>query len=125
METRDEVLVFGCRDNDLAVLAEAFGRTGPVLRAVTTAAEFAQHAVSRRRLAVVLGVGLSRVAHLDLIPVIRAVRSSLPVIVVADEDSLELERSAREKNIFYYLVHPIEKSEVEAVLKDVVRRAEG
>jgi DNA-binding NtrC family response regulator len=125
MATRDEVLVFGCREDDLAVLAEAFGRKGPVLRAVTSATEFAQHAVSHRRLAIVLGVGIRSVSHLDLIPLIRAVRSSLPVIVIADEDSLELERNAREKNIFYYLVHPIGKSEVEAVLKDVLRLAKG
>lgn len=123
MATREEVLVFGCREDDLAVLAEAFGRKGLVTRAVTSAAEFAQHAVSRPRLAIVLGVGSGSASHLDMIPLIRAVRGSLPVIVIADEDSLELERNAREKNIFYYLVHPIGKSEVEAVLKDVLRLA--
>jgi DNA-binding NtrC family response regulator len=123
MATREEVLVFGCREDDLAVLEEASGHKGPVLKTATSAAEFARHAVSRRRLAIVLGVGLDSVSHLDLIPLIRAVRGSLPVIVIADEDSLELERSAREKNIFYYLVHPIGKSEVEAVLKDVLRLA--
>jgi DNA-binding NtrC family response regulator len=85
MATRDEVLVFGCREDDLAVLAEAFGRKGPVLRAVTSATEFAQHAVSHRRLAIVLGVGIRSVSHLDLIPLIRAVRSSLPVIVIAEK----------------------------------------
>jgi DNA-binding NtrC family response regulator len=123
MATRDELLVFGCREDDFAVLAEALGPRGPALRSATSAAEFAQHAVSRRPLALILGVGIRSMAHLDVIPVIRTVRRSLPVIVIAEEDSLELERSAREKSIFYFLVHPIERSEVKAVLKDVLRLA--
>ena len=47
----------------------------------------------------------------------------MPVIIVAEEDSLELERRARGKSIFYYLVHPIDPSEVEALLKNVMRCA--
>ena len=125
MVTRTEVLVFGCRDDDIAVLTKALGSGGPALRAVDTPGEFAQYAVSRRPLALVLGVGVRSIAHLDLVSVIRAVQSELPVIVVAEEDSLEVERSVRQENIFYYLVHPIEGSEVRAVLKDLLRSKKG
>jgi DNA-binding NtrC family response regulator len=121
----DELIVFGCREDDLAVLGQAIGGRGPAVRVERSAAEFAQQAVSRRPLAIVLGVGMRSIAHLDVIPLIHTVRKSLPVIVIAEEDSLELERSAREKNIFYYLVHPIERAEVQAVLKDVQRLSTG
>jgi DNA-binding NtrC family response regulator len=121
MTTREEVLVFGCRDDDVALLNSAFGSEGPALRIVDNADEFARDAVSRGPLAILLGVGEHSIAHLDLIPLIRAMRSELPVIVIAEEDSLELERRARQKDIFYYLVHPVDRSEARAVLADALR----
>ena len=74
-----------------------------------------------RPLALVLGVGHDTLAHLDMIPLIRAVRRELPVILIAEDASLELERRARQHKIFYYLVHPIQRSEVRAVLEDLLR----
>ncbi len=62
-------------------------------------------------------------AHLDVIRTIRAARSDLPIVVIGEDDSLELERRARQEKIFYYLVHPIDRAEVEAVLKDILRHA--
>lgn len=125
MAPRPELLVFGCREDDLAVLRKAAGPRGAVLLHVESSAELAQHAIERRPVAVFVGVATRTVGHLDLIPVIRAVRGDLPVIVIAEEDSLELERSARQKPIFYYLVHPLDRPEVEAVLQDVLRCASG
>lgn len=125
MACRAEVLVFKCRKDDLAVLRSASGSKGPALRIVETRAEFGREAVAYRAVALFLGIGSRTLADLDMIPLIRAVRSDLPVVVIADEDSLDLERCARQAGIFYYLVHPIGRSEVEAVLKDVMRCAAG
>jgi DNA-binding NtrC family response regulator len=123
MSARPDVLAFGCREDDTALLREAFDRIEPNLRVMNDAGELAQQAVTGRPLAIVLGFGKTSVSHLDLIPVIHAVRSELPVIVVAESASLELERTARRERIFYYLVHPIERSEVEVVLQDLLRCA--
>jgi DNA-binding response OmpR family regulator len=86
-------------------------------------AEVARRAASGCPLALVLGIGRRSRTRLDVIPVFRAVRSELPVIVIADEDSLELERRARQAGIFYYLVHPLDSREVKAVLEDLLRHA--
>ena len=125
MTARPELLVFGCREDDLAVLRSALGATGPVLLAIDSTTELARCAIQLRPAAVFLGVSAGTLAHLDLIPVLRAVRRDLPVVIIGDEDSLEIERSARQRSIFYYLVHPLERSEVEAVLKSVLRCAPG
>jgi DNA-binding NtrC family response regulator len=123
MAQRAEMLVFGCREDDLAVLRSASGPDGPALLTVDSPAMLAEHAIRRRPVAVILGVATRTLDHLDLIPVLRATRDNLPVIVIAEDDSLDLERSARQQSIFYYLVHPIDRSEVEAVLKDALRCA--
>jgi DNA-binding NtrC family response regulator len=123
MAGRSEVLVMGCREDDLAVLRSASGPNGPLLLTVDGAADLAEHAIRRHPAAVIIGVGTLTLHHLDLIPVLRAARQDLPVIVIAEDDSLEVERSARQKTIFYYLVHPLERAEVEAVLRDAMRCA--
>lgn len=102
------------------MLRTAADPDGPVLHAVDSPFKMAHHAMADRPAAVVLGVGPATLSYLDVIPVIRAINNHLPVIVVAAEDSLELERTARERGIFYYLVHPVERSEARAVLRNVM-----
>jgi DNA-binding NtrC family response regulator len=123
MALRTEVLVFGCREDDLAVVRSIAEPSGATLLAMGSPAELAEHAIKRRPAAVILGVGVRALDRLELIPVLRATRDTLPVIVIAEEDSLELERSARQRSIFYYLVHPVDRAEVEAVLRDALRSA--
>lgn len=116
-----EVLALGCHADDLVLMTEAFGRSELTLQVIDDPGEFARRAVSQRPLAIVLGVGSGTITLLEMISVIRAVRNDLPVLVIAEDGSLELERSARQKEIFYYLVHPVEGSELEAVLQDLLR----
>jgi DNA-binding NtrC family response regulator len=123
MRSRAEVVVFNCREEDVAVVRKASARTGALVNAVDSAVAVAHHVVARRPAAVFIGIGRRRSKHLEVIPVIHTAREGLPVIVIADEDSLDLERRARSRSVFYYLVHPVDAIEVEAVLKDVLRRA--
>jgi DNA-binding response OmpR family regulator len=119
----EEMLVCGCHRDDVAVLERAVGSSGPSVRAIDKPAEMAREAVKRLPLAVFLGLRKHDRARLQIIPLLRAAWKELPVIVVADEGSLELERKARQAGIFYYFVHPLGHTEVQAVLKDLLRRA--
>jgi len=121
MVSLTEVLTCACRNEDLAVLQEVFEPAGTILQVMESAAELARQAVTHSSMGIVLGVGKNTLHHLDVIPVIRAVREDLPIIVIAEEDSLDLEWAVREKGVFYYLVHPIDRQEVCAVLEDVLR----
>ncbi len=123
MAPHGEVLVWGCRADDLSVLRHACRLEGQSVLVLKRTAEVARQAASGSPLALVLGIGRRSRTRLDVIPVFRAVRKELPVIVIADEDSLELERRARRAGIFYYLVHPIDSREVKAVLEDLLRHA--
>ena len=116
-----ELLAFGCREDDLQRLSVAVGSRGPTLRTVDTVGDFTREAVSRAPLAVILGLGSESVDHLGVVSVIHAVRARLPVIVIAEDDSLGLERKARQEDIFYYLVHPVAESELRAVLEALRR----
>jgi len=125
MPSRAEVVVFNCREDDVAALRQASASNGPLVRDVDSAVAVAHHVVARRPAAVFIGIGKRSVKNLEVIPVIHTAREGLPVIVIADEDSLDLERRARSRSIFYYLVRPVNPVEVAAVLRDVLRRAAG
>ena len=123
--SKDEVILFGCRQDDAAVVVGVLASCGARARVVQSAVEVAHRAVAFRPAAVFIGVGPRSLKNLDVIPVIQTARRSLPVIVIADADSLELERRARRSSIFYYLVRPLNQGEVAAVLDDVLRRTRG
>lgn len=121
MDPRAEMLAYGCREDDLAVLRSAAGVRGPLVLGADSLADFARQAIARRPLAIILGVGRKTIENLQVLAVIRAVRPDQHVIVVADEDSLDLERRVRTESIFYYLVHPVQRPETEAVLRTLLR----
>ena len=105
------------------MVRQASASVGPAVRVADNAVEVAHHVVARRPAAIFIGIGRSTLHNLDVIPVIHTAHAGLPIIVIADEDSLDLERRARKRPIFYYLVRPANQAEVAAVLKDVLRRA--
>ena len=77
MSLRREMLAFGCRADDLALLTETVGPMEPALRVTDDPREFARRALADRPFAVVLGVGRGTLSNLDMLPVIRAVRREL------------------------------------------------
>jgi len=116
-----DLLAFDCREEDLDVLRGAVGPKGPALHVVSSPVQAAHLAMARRPLALILGLRKQTLSNLEVIPVIRAARGDLPVIVIGSRDSLEVEKAARQIGIFYYLVHPLDPAEVHAVLKVVLR----
>ncbi len=69
----------------------------------------------------VLGVGRQSVDDLDYLPCLNQVDPLLPVIVVNDRDSLQTQRKVRIHRVFYYLVEPLDRDEVMAVIDAAAR----
>jgi DNA-binding NtrC family response regulator len=122
MTARGEMFVFSCQDEELAALRSACDQKSLTLRELHNPVEVAHQVVSRRPFGVFLGLSAETLENLDLIAMIRAVHRDLPVIIIAAEDSLDLERRARQRDIFYYLIRPIDSAELDAVLRDVERQ---
>jgi len=68
-------------------------------------------------------VGLSRQSEeqLGYLSCLNQVDPWLPVIVVNDCDSLETQRKVRSHRVFYYLVEPLDRIEVRAVIDAAAR----
>jgi len=121
MTTREAVLVHGCSDEAVAAMTDTLSSRGVAMLVASSLTELLRETVSRTPAAIVLGVQPGAFDELEAISVLHAMRARVPVIVVAREDSLELERKAREENIFYYLVEPIQTEELDAVIEDMLR----
>lgn len=60
---------------------------------------------------------------IESIPVFNNLLPHLPIIIVAESDSLETERLARRGRVFYYLLKPVDLRELTAVLRDASEKA--
>ncbi len=68
---------------------------------------------------VVLGVQEGDQDGVEMIPLVHQISRDLPVVVVGDGGSLEMERRVRLEKVFYYMVQPVDFDE----MKQVVQRA--
>jgi len=68
---------------------------------------------------VILGMRTVGMSGLEALPIVNQIDPSLPVIIVADDETLETERAVRRLKIFYYLVKPVDFRE----LRDAIRQA--
>lgn len=60
-------------------------------------------------------------ATLDLISIIRKTRPRLPIVVIAEDNSLEMLRTLAQLGIFYCIIKPFQSSEIEKVLEAITR----
>jgi DNA-binding NtrC family response regulator len=60
---------------------------------------------------------------IEFIPVFNSLLPRLPLIIVAEPESLETERLVRQGRIFYYLLKPVDMVEIKAVLRDASEKA--
>jgi DNA-binding NtrC family response regulator len=54
--------------------------------------------------------------QLEKISIVRKIDSDLPVVIISEVDSIELERAARLQEVFYFLVEPVNMDELKQVL---------
>lgn len=99
------------------------GQEGYQAESSTTAADALRKLAERRYDCLILDLLLPGISGLDVLPVIRAHYPRLPVIAVVAENSFELERRARMERVFYYLVKPIDREEMRAVLQSAIAPA--
>lgn len=71
--------------------------------------------------ACVIFVGRNAEREVDYIPCLNRVDPKLPIIVISEHDSVELQRKVRRHRVFYYLLLPLDRDELRAVLRSAVR----
>lgn len=78
-------------------------------------------ALSGTLAACIIFVGRTADREVDYIPCLNRVDPKLPIIVISEHDSVELQRRIRRHRVYYYLLLPIDRDELRAVLRGAVR----
>lgn len=70
---------------------------------------------------VIIDLAADLMRAMELVSACRRVAASTPVVVVADNPSVELARSIRESGVFYLALHPLGVDELRTVVDDALR----
>jgi DNA-binding NtrC family response regulator len=115
---RDPVFV----DTITHLLAEE----GYTVEAVNCPGEAIRRLLPGRFGVMVLGVHSGEAEDVGLIPMVNRIDRQLPIVVIAADESLELERRARTGKLFYYAVRPVDSGEFKEVVKEAcMKRVNG
>jgi DNA-binding NtrC family response regulator len=71
--------------------------------------------------ACIIFVGRNAEREVDYLPCLNRVDPELPIIVISEHDSVELQRRIRRHRVYYYLLLPVDRDEIRAVLRGAVR----
>ena len=71
--------------------------------------------------ACIIFVGRNAEREVDYIPCLNRVDPKLPIVVISEHDSVELQRRIRRHRVYYYLLLPVDRDELRAVLRSAIR----
>lgn len=69
-----------------------------------------------------LGLNNRDQSFLELIPVVKKLQPTLPIIVIADGRSLEEQRTVQRQGVFYFLPRPIARKEMLSAVANAVQK---
>lgn len=75
--------------------------------------------------AAILFLGVSSREIWDLIPLVGRVDPRLPILTVAQEDSVETQREIRRSRVFYHLTQPVDADEMREALREALMHREA
>jgi DNA-binding NtrC family response regulator len=116
-----KVLVFSRRPPQEAGLTKILADEGYQVEWTDSGPAAICEALTGALAACVIFVGRNAEREVDYIPCLNRVDAKLPIIVVSEHDSVELQRKVRRHRVFYYLLLPLDREEFRAVLRSAVR----
>jgi DNA-binding NtrC family response regulator len=61
------------------------------------------------------------IKQIEKLSVVRKIDGDLPVVLISEGDSIDIEKSARLQGVFYYFVEPVNIKELKEVLRESAR----
>lgn len=114
------ILIAEHNESDRAELKEVFENMGFSVQVVSTQDEMMSRIDGEKFDAFILELLLPGRDNLDLIRQIKEKNQTVPLLTIADEDSLALEKSARENGAESYFSKPIEMERLKEMVKSLV-----
>lgn len=107
------------------VLEQLLTGEGYTVETVNQPRDTIQRLLSGRFDVMILGLHSGEAEDIDVIPILNQIDRQLPIIAIAADESLELERRARAGKLFYYAVRPVDDEEIKEVVREASMRSKG
>ncbi|MBI4595269.1 MAG: response regulator [Candidatus Tectomicrobia bacterium] len=114
------ILISNGNKEDVRHLANLLCQEGYEIDIAEDGGELIEKLLSKDYQALILGTEIQGIGGIKAISIVKKINDKLPIITITEDDSLETERLARKEKIFYYLLKPIDESEVLEVLKSAI-----
>ena len=117
-----DILICGCDTTLVRSLFQLLSPQGYDIDTADCASDIMQKILFQNFKVIILCLYIKGMDSLEVIPVINRIDPQLPIIIVADRASLEIERVARSNKIFYYSVKPLDPEELTSVVKQALAK---
>jgi len=112
--------------HDLFLLFHSEGGPSPRVRyepqVATSLAEAVEKTQTTRFHCVILDVNLPEMKGYEAVPLIRTINNNPPVIMVAAENTQELETKVREQDVFYYHLMSFDQNELRLAVENIFKK---
>ena len=118
------ILCVADQPEDTSVLESTLTEAGHEVVVSTDRFLAIENLLSQEFGAVILCLGASG-AMRELVPLICRLDRRVPVLTVAEEDSVETQREIRRSRVFYHLTQPVDADELRQAIREALARREA
>ena len=58
----------------------------------------------------------------EAVPVLKAIDPALKIIMMADENTMEIEKEVRKQDVFYYYIKSFDRTELELAVSEICKQ---
>lgn len=117
-----KVLVLDSDREGVRRLLAHFGRLGYDIENMTEPSRMIERVKNNQADALIIAVEAQGIKGYDLLPIIKRINRSIPIIVTSMDDSLDVASRVREHGVFFYAIKPIDLKEIELVVKNALSK---
>lgn len=119
---RKTILIADGDEEVRRVLAEALAKVGYQVETAERASKVIHRIQTAKIDVLIMDVGIPDIGGCEVIPIIRNIDPSIPIIILASDSSLELAKEVRKEGVFYYALKPLDLEEINLAVQDACRR---
>ncbi|HLD36354.1 MAG TPA: response regulator [Planctomycetota bacterium] len=71
---------------------------------------------------VLMNTKLPEIMGSEAVPVLKAIDPALKIIMMADENTMEIEKEVRKQDVFYYYIKSFDRTELELAVSEICKQ---
>ncbi|MBE0478635.1 response regulator [Candidatus Aerophobetes bacterium] len=116
------VLVADADKKTRSHLAKFLSRKNLTIETASTGSEVIQKVQNTQVKVLIMDLELGGIKGYEIIPILKKIDPTLPIIVTSGNSSLEVARRVRAEGVFFYALKPLDMEEIELAVNDALKK---